>query len=300
MGLRYRKSIKIAPGLKVNFGTTGMSLSMGVPGLHRTYHTSGKVTTSVGIPGTGLYYVDVQGPNQRRQRAATPNSSGNQEYIPPHYEEVQYTNVTVPKAQDLNTRQLSINDINSIHKKSDDSVDWTELLVNNTPPDDSYNIETWNMYHRVAGQILSGNIDAYLDLIYSVNPLNDLTEYAGSFEFGTDNPQSMAVVFEVNDSALEDLRNTNQKSEYNQIFLDYVCSVCIRIARDIFALLPVKKVLINAQYNDKTIVSVIFDKEHMSKIRYGFIDSSETLAQFEHNMNFDSINGFSEIKELKL
>ena len=115
MGLRYRKSIRIAPGLKVNFGTTGMSLSMGVPGLHRTYHTSGKVTTSVGIPGTGLYYVDVQGPNQRHQRTS-PENYNDQEYIPPHYDEVQYTRIMEPE-EVLITRQLSIDDISSIHKK---------------------------------------------------------------------------------------------------------------------------------------------------------------------------------------
>lgn len=57
MGLRFRKSISIIPGVKLNFGKTGMSVSTGVPGFRKTYHTSGRVTTSIGIPGTGLYYV---------------------------------------------------------------------------------------------------------------------------------------------------------------------------------------------------------------------------------------------------
>ena len=60
MGLRFRKSISIFPGVRLNFGKTGMSVSTGVPGFRRTVHTSGKVTTSAGIPGTGIYYVDTR------------------------------------------------------------------------------------------------------------------------------------------------------------------------------------------------------------------------------------------------
>ncbi len=60
MGLRFRKSISIIPGVKLNFGKNGMSVSTGVPGFRKTFHSSGRVTTSVGIPGMGLYYVDTK------------------------------------------------------------------------------------------------------------------------------------------------------------------------------------------------------------------------------------------------
>ena len=70
MGLRFRKSVSIIPGVKLNFGKTGMSVSTGVPGFRKTFHTSGKVTTSIGIPGTGLYYVDTK-------NTKTQNSKGN-------------------------------------------------------------------------------------------------------------------------------------------------------------------------------------------------------------------------------
>ena len=72
MGLRFRKSISIIPGVKLNIGTTGMSVSAGVPGFRKTFHTSGRVTTSVGIPGTGLYYVDTDNTRtQNSQRRTT-------------------------------------------------------------------------------------------------------------------------------------------------------------------------------------------------------------------------------------
>lgn len=64
MGLRFRKSITLCKGVRLNIGKTGMSLSAGVPGFRKTIHSSGRVTTSVGIPGTGIYYVDTKNPKK--------------------------------------------------------------------------------------------------------------------------------------------------------------------------------------------------------------------------------------------
>lgn len=64
MGLRFRKSITLCKGVRLNIGKTGVSLSTGVPGFRKTIHSSGKITTSVGIPGTGIYYVDTKNPKK--------------------------------------------------------------------------------------------------------------------------------------------------------------------------------------------------------------------------------------------
>jgi hypothetical protein len=56
MGIRYRKGIKLFPGVKLNLNAHSVSLTGGVPGAHLTYNTKGYRTTSVGAPGTGLSY----------------------------------------------------------------------------------------------------------------------------------------------------------------------------------------------------------------------------------------------------
>lgn len=55
MGLRFRKSIKIAPGIRLNLSKTGTSMSVGKPGLSVNLGRNG-LTGNVGIPGTGLSY----------------------------------------------------------------------------------------------------------------------------------------------------------------------------------------------------------------------------------------------------
>jgi hypothetical protein len=56
MGFRFRRSIKIAPGLRLNLGLRGLSASFGTKGLTYTVGTSGERLTA-GIPGTGLSYT---------------------------------------------------------------------------------------------------------------------------------------------------------------------------------------------------------------------------------------------------
>lgn len=61
MGLRFRKSFKVAPGVKVNLNKKSTSVTFGGKGMHHTVSSSGKKTTTVGIPGTGISYSETSG-----------------------------------------------------------------------------------------------------------------------------------------------------------------------------------------------------------------------------------------------
>jgi hypothetical protein len=56
VSLRFRRSIRIAPGVHVNLGLHGAGLSVGPRGLHLGVNRRG-MYTSAGIPGTGIYAV---------------------------------------------------------------------------------------------------------------------------------------------------------------------------------------------------------------------------------------------------
>ena len=61
MGLRFRRTLKIAPGLRLNFNKNSVGLSIGPRGAKYTINSSGRRTASVGIPGSGLYYTESVG-----------------------------------------------------------------------------------------------------------------------------------------------------------------------------------------------------------------------------------------------
>lgn len=67
---RFGRSIKIAPGVKLNLNKKSTSLTFGTKGFHHTVSSNGKRTTSAGIPGTGLSYVDVQSPKKNKDNYA--------------------------------------------------------------------------------------------------------------------------------------------------------------------------------------------------------------------------------------
>jgi hypothetical protein len=65
--LRFRRSIRLTKGVRLNFGKRGVSVTGGTRGAHHTVHSSGRRTTSVGIPGTGISWQRIDSP-----RASTP------------------------------------------------------------------------------------------------------------------------------------------------------------------------------------------------------------------------------------
>lgn len=66
MGFRYRKRIKLLPGIYLNIGTKSMSLSFKAGPVSRTYSTTSRTTTSVNLPGGASYRTS----HRRRPTAA--------------------------------------------------------------------------------------------------------------------------------------------------------------------------------------------------------------------------------------
>ena len=311
MGLRFRKRISILPGVNLNLGKSSASVSVGVPGFRKTFNTKGTVTTSVGLPGTGLYYVDTKNPRKEKEKAkkqaekeakktsrkaAAPKSEAPVQEIPaPEAPVQQKTGGRQPFVPQIQRRsivgapssapQFDRDSLLSIHKTADDSIDWNEVAASPEAPDASYNQDMWAYYHSVAADILAGDIDTFLKVIYEVNPLDDLMEYGSEFTFGTDDAALMEVEFIVNTATLQGARASMRIAEYNELLQDFISSIAIRISRDIFALLPVQRCIVHAMLQDETVLSVCFDRAAMEKIRFGFIDPSDTIARFRHNMN---------------
>lgn len=66
MAFRFRRSIKIAPGIRVNLNKKSTSVRIGPRGLGYTISSTGQQRVSAGIPGTGLSYSEVVSPKQKQ------------------------------------------------------------------------------------------------------------------------------------------------------------------------------------------------------------------------------------------
>jgi hypothetical protein len=72
MAFRFRRSIRILPGVRINLGKRSASVSLGGRGAHVTMRPGHKVRATVGMPGTGLSYTEGGGV----QRPSTSSSNG--------------------------------------------------------------------------------------------------------------------------------------------------------------------------------------------------------------------------------
>lgn len=75
MGLRFRKSVKIAPGVRLNISKKSVGISAGVKGYRKSINSSGRVTTSIGVPGTGVSYVKTENLKSKKKKTVSNRAS---------------------------------------------------------------------------------------------------------------------------------------------------------------------------------------------------------------------------------
>ncbi|CAK7009861.1 hypothetical protein [Saezia sanguinis] len=98
------------------------------------------------------------------------------------------------------------------------------------------------------------------------------------------------------------------KTKYYELYQDHVCSVALRTAKEVFAFLPVKTVIITVfdvlldsstgHLDDKAILSVLIPEETIQKLNLSAIDPSDALKNFKHQMIFKKTTGFAHIDVL--
>ncbi len=61
MGFRYRKSINLGKGFRINLSKSGIGYSWGTKGFRVTKKANGEIRKTLSIPGTGISWVDEGG-----------------------------------------------------------------------------------------------------------------------------------------------------------------------------------------------------------------------------------------------
>ena len=82
MPMRFRRSIKLGKGVRLNVSKSGFGLSAGVRGARYSVHSSGRRTRSVGLPGTGVGFVSTSSGGSKRATGGV-SSRRQQVVVPP-------------------------------------------------------------------------------------------------------------------------------------------------------------------------------------------------------------------------
>ena len=77
MGFRFRKSINLGNGVKLNVSKKGIGISAGVKGARISYGANGKIRTTSSIPGTGISHTSTLNKSRTKKRGGKSNNDNN-------------------------------------------------------------------------------------------------------------------------------------------------------------------------------------------------------------------------------
>ncbi|WP_437592257.1 hypothetical protein [Sorangium sp. So ce1000] len=183
-------------------------------------------------------------------------------------------------------------------------------------------IAQWQWYNHVAQGVLSQHLDAYRAVLDYLSPFDELSELGIVVSLDEVQPGGIAVTCAVRDQEIvptEERRLTaagklTVKSipagRYWELYQDHVCSCALRVAREIFGLLPVARVVVNVSTElldastghkgPMTILGVNFVRPTFERLNLDMLDPSNAMTNFVHRMSFKKTKGFSAVSPLAL
>lgn len=308
MGLQFRKSIKILPGVKINISKSSVGVSAGVKGLHASVNSKGQVRGTASLPGTGVRYTKTKNvkdlipgvsKDDKRKKSSKKAESEKKssKKAAPIEQESSRPEIITPQMQKLREEsgqalpQIApapaeapkkpkkgelAKAILSMYAVSDQVIDWG-AVKSGTIDENAY--PNFNYLKNRAGKVLEGDIDTYLEIISDTNPFDEFIACGSEFTCSTENPMKMHVDFTVNKDKV-----FAEYSDDRDLVEDYVCGVAIKAARDIFALLPVWSVSLKAQ-DETELMYVNFTRDSFEELNFAKIDASDTVRKFGGRIN---------------
>ncbi|MEN1968791.1 DUF4236 domain-containing protein [Lentibacillus sp. N15] len=183
---------------------------------------------------------------------------------------------------------------------------------------ESYN--SWEKQHHQASRVLDGDDDVFLEVIEQEHAFSDLAKWGDHFQFIVNDTHIPTVTFMIKaDDVLPEKRlsitktgrvskRKMTKTDYYAIKQDYVCSCAIYAARNILALLPVDRVVVNVledrlntatgHQKDTVILSVMFEQSIMDTLNLSNIDPSDAMENFDHRMDNLKTKGFRAVDRI--
>lgn len=158
MAFHFRKSFKIGKGLRMNVSKRGVGMSVGKNGMRKSIHSTGRSTSSIGIPGTGLSYRKQSSLKKARRRSANTTSSSNT--VSQTHDTTQ-NEAVVAKYHDL------IKQLTTLHQKEVHPIDWVSernipapFAEDESGPHEKHATEAYQQYHpNIIDRIFSWRAD---------------------------------------------------------------------------------------------------------------------------------------------
>lgn len=162
----------------------------------------------------------------------------------------------------------------------------------------------WEKLSDLSRRVLSGEREAYIEAINDLSPFAELANIGSSLHFKVHNARIIECTLDTNGrkaipSEVKSLTASGKvtakampKARFVEIYQDYICGCVLRVAREIFGLLPVDTLLISAaaesldtstgQMLNRPFLSVALRRDILKTLNFEKLDPSDSILSFTH------------------
>lgn len=179
----------------------------------------------------------------------------------------------------------------------------------------------WKATCELARRILAGDPEGYIDAIKQTDPFSDMSQLSSSIDFHAENSTLVEATLHVNSeqvipSEVKTLLKSGKLSvkkmpntRFYELYQDYVCGCVLRVVRELFALLPIDMVIVNAvasllntrtgYLEEQPLLSVAIPRRAIESLNFEMLDPSDSMGNLVHRMAFRKTKGFTAVEPLK-
>ena len=183
--------------------------------------------------------------------------------------------------------------------KEQDERDFQEAMQTHAA-----DVAEWENMTSLARRILGSDTDAYIKAIEELSPFTELSTIGSSFHFKVHSRHLIEVNLTTNGrqaipAEVKTLTSTGKvsvkampKPRFLEIYQDYVCGCVLRVARELFALLPIDALLITASAEaldtstghtlERPFLSVFIPRATLAALNFDTLDPSDSIMAMTH------------------
>jgi hypothetical protein len=160
----------------------------------------------------------------------------------------------------------------------------------------------------LAFRILAQEHKAYIEALVEFSPLREISDLGSLLHFTVHNATLIGCEIKVNSTQIiptevKSLTSSGKLSvksmpmgRFHEIYQDYVCGCMLRVAREVFAMLPVETLLVTTLADlldprtghtvEQPVLSAAMPRTVIARLNFEQLDSSEALENFRHRGDF--------------
>jgi hypothetical protein len=160
----------------------------------------------------------------------------------------------------------------------------------------------------LAQRIRAGDHKAYTEALVELNPFAEISDLGSSIRFIVHTAKLAECVLKVNGrqaipAEVKTLTSSGKlsvkpipKGRFHEIYQDYICGCVLRVAREIFALLPLDSLLVTAaadsfdplsgETTEQPVLSVFMPRAVVDQLDFDRLDPSDAIESFRHRGDF--------------